>query len=185
VERNPHRQDQVLIPADLTESFQPIIGQAVTLRTLRREDVDIEAAFLSGLSPESRHNRLLGGMIKITREYLERLTTIDYARDMAIAAALMLEDREVLIGVARYVLEPGGRACEFALVIADDWQRHGIGRRMMEKLIAVARSRGLEHIYGDVLSTNHDMLEFCRRLGFMLGRHADDPTITRVTLNLA
>jgi acetyltransferase len=185
VERNPDRQDQVLIPADLTESFEPIVGQSVTLRTLRREDVDIEAAFLTGLSPESRHNRLLGGMIKITREYVERLTTIDYARDMAIAAALMLEGREVLIGVARYVLEPGGRACEFALVIADDWQGHGIGRRMMEKLIAVARNRGLEHIYGDVLSTNHDMLEFCRKLGFKLGRTPDDPTVTRATLELA
>ena len=123
-------------------------------------------------------------MIKITREYLERLTTVDFSRDMALAAVLMLEDREVLIGVARYVLEPEGRACEFALVIADAWQGRGIGRRMMEKLIAVARSRGLERIYGDVLATNRPMLEFCRRLGFTLGRHPDDPTVTRATLAL-
>jgi acetyltransferase len=188
VERNPDRQDQVLTsafdPSVLTESFQPIIGTAVVLRPLRREDVDIEAAFLSGLSPESRHNRLLGGMIKITREYVERLTTIDYARDMAIAAALMMEDREVLIGVARYVLEPDNGACEFALVIADAWQGRGIGRRMLGKLIEVARGRGLERIYGDVLSTNHAMLDFCRKLGFTLGRNPDDPTVTRATLQL-
>lgn len=154
------------------------------LRPLRREDVDIEAAFLSGLSPESRHNRLLGGLIKITREYLEKLTTVDFSRDMALAAALMLEDREVLIGVARYVLEAEGRACEFALVIADAWQGRGIGRRMMEKLIAVARSRGLGRIYGDVLSTNRPMLDFCRKLGFDLHRHHDDATVTRATLEL-
>ena len=70
------------------------------LRPLRREDIDIEAAFLTGLSPESRHNRLLGGMIQISRAYVEQLTTVDYTRDMALAAVLMLEDREVLIGVA-------------------------------------------------------------------------------------
>jgi len=188
VEGHPHRQDQVLTPQfspeDLTESFEPIVGQSVTLRTLRREDVDIEAAFLSGLSPESRHNRLLGGMIKITREYVERLTTVDFSRDMALAAATMIDDREVLIGVARYVLEHGGRACEFALVVADAWQGRGIGRRMMEKLIGVARDRGLERIYGDVLSTNHPMLEFCRRLGFTMGRNPGDPTVTRATLEL-
>ena len=184
MEGHPDRQDQVLIPDDLTESFQPIVGQPVTLRPLRREDVDIEAAFLSGLSPESRHNRLLGGMIKITREYLERLTTVDFSRDMALAAALMLEDREVLIGVARYVLEAGGASCEFALVIADTWQGRGIGRRMMDKLIAVARSRGLKEIYGDVLSTNRPMLEFCRKLGFTLGRNPGDATVTRVKLEL-
>jgi acetyltransferase len=184
VERHPDGQDQVLNLEELTESFEPIVGQSVTLRTLRREDVDIEAAFLSGLSPESRHNRLLGGMIKITREYVERLTTIDYSRDMALAAVLMIEDREVLIGVARYVLEPEGRACEFALVIADAWQGRGIGRRMMEKLIAVARGRGLERIYGDVLAMNRPMIEFCNRLGFTLSRHPDDPTVTRATLQL-
>ena len=191
MERDPHRKDQVLVP-DLAESFEPIIGQSVTLRPLRRDDVDIEAAFLTGLSPDSRHNRLLGGMIQITREYVERLTTVDFSRDMALAAVLMLEGREMLIGVARYVLEADGRgvkegegrACEFALVIADAWQGRGIGRRMMEKLIAIARVRGLECIYGDVLSTNRPMLDFCRKLGFKLGRNPEDPTVTRVTLVL-
>jgi acetyltransferase len=185
VERHPDRQDQVLTPEDLSEAFEPIVGQAVTLRALRRADIDIEAAFVSGLSPETRQNRLLGGMVRVTREYLERLTTIDFSRDMAIAAAVMLDEREVLIGVARYMLDASGRACEFALVIADAWQGRGIGRRMMEKLIAVARGRGLRQIYGDVLSTNQRMLDFCRRLGFRLARHGDDPTVTRVTLELA
>jgi acetyltransferase len=155
------------------------------LRPLRREDIDIEAAFLTGLSPESRHNRLLGGMVQITREYLERLTTVDFSRDMALAAALMLDDREVLVGVARYVLDADGRGCEFALVIADAWQGRSIGRRMMDKLIAVARHRGLERIYGDVLSTNRRMLTFCRKLGFVPTREHDDPTVTRVALQIA
>ena len=157
----------------------------MTLRPLRRDDIDIEAAFVTGLSPESRHNRLLGGMIQVTREYIERLTTVDFSRDMALAAVLMLDGREVLIGVARYVQEANDRACEFALVIADAWQGRGIGRRMMEKLIAVARSRGLTQIHGDVLSTNRPMLEFCRKLDFRLGRNPDDATVTRVTRALA
>jgi acetyltransferase len=123
-------------------------------------------------------------MIQITREYLERLTTVDFSRDMALAAALMLEGREILIGVARYVLDADGRGCEFALVIADAWQGRGIGRRMMQKLIAVARGRGLDRIYGDVLSTNRHMLNFCRNLGFVPARDPGDPTVTRVTLEL-
>ena len=184
MERDSDRQDPLLDLADLAESFEPIVGQSVALRPLRREDHDIEHAFVSGLSPETRHNRLLGGTIRVTREYIDRLTTVDFSRDMALAAALMLEGREVLIGVARYVLEPDGRACEFALVIADAWQGRGIGRRLMEKLIVVARSRGLARMYGDVLSTNLHMLDFCRKLGFALGRHPDDPTVTRVTLAL-
>jgi acetyltransferase len=184
VEGHPHREDPVLIPEDLAESFQPIIGHAVTLRPLRRDDHDIEHAFVSGLSADTRQNRLLGGAVRITREYIERLTTVDFSRDMALAATVMLEGHETLVGVARYVADGLGD-CEFALVVADAWQQRGIGRRLMVKLIAVARARGLRRMHGDILSTNQRMLDFCRRLGFALGRSPDDATVTRASLELA
>lgn len=182
---NPQRQDPVLIPEALTESFQPILGQAVTLRPLRPEDVDIEHAFLTGLSPQTRSNRLLGGVIKITREYLERLTNVDYARDMALAATVMLEGHETLIGVARYALDADAQGCEFAIVMADLWQGRGIGRRLLEHLVSIARRRRIKRIYGDVLATNRPMLELARKLGFAIGRNPDDAALTRVTLDLS
>ena len=186
MEGNPYRENQVLDSSDplLHESFQPIIGQAVTLRPLQRDDVDIESAFLNALSSESRHNRLLGGMIRITREYLEKLTTVDFSKDVALAATVMLDDRETLIGVARYVRTADTHACEFAIVIADDWQGKSIGKRLMQKLVGIARSRGLREIYGEILSSNRRMLEFCRMLGFSLGRSPEDATVTRATLKL-
>jgi acetyltransferase len=183
VEGHPHRQDQVLSLEQLTESFQPIVGQSVTLRPLQRADQDIEHAFVSALSAESRHNRLLGGLRQVTREYIEQLTTVDYSRDMALAATVMMEQREHLIGVARYVLTEG-KACEFALVVADAWQGRGIGRRLMVKLIAVARARGLRQMFGDILATNVAMLGLVRSLGFVLGRNPEDATLTRASLQL-
>ena len=63
--------------------------------------------------------------------------------------------------------------------------RGGKARRLRQHVLAEkARGRGLEEIYGDVLSTNRPMLEFCRKLGFKLGRNPDDATVTRVTLLL-
>ncbi len=179
MERPPQRQDQVLIPQDLTESFEPIVGTSVALRPLRPEDTDIEHAFVSGLSPESRSNRLLGGSIRITREYIEKLTQVDYSRDMALAATVMLDDCELLIGVARYVLDADGKACEFAIVIADTWQGRGIGKRMLSKLADVARSRKVPRIYGDILATNIGMLEMVKKVGFSLARHTEDATLVR------
>jgi acetyltransferase len=170
------------LPEDLTESFEPVTGTSVTLRPLRPDDRDIESAFVHGLSPETRHNRLLGGAIAITREYIERLVNVDYSRDMALAATAML-DEETLIGVARYVLDKDGQSAEFAVVVADAWQGRGIGRRLMAKLIDIARRRGVQRLYGDTLATNRPMLELVRSLGFQLERH-DDPTLTRATLAL-
>ena len=154
------------------------------MRPLRPEDVDIETDFVRGLSPETRQNRLLGGARAITREYMEELTRVDYRRDMALAATVMLEGKEALIGVARYARDRKEQDAEFAIVVADAWQGRGVGRRMMEKLIETARAHGVTTLYGDILSLNNPMLALLRRLGFRFGRNPDDATVTRATLPL-
>ena len=156
----------------------------LTLRPLRPEDADIEFEFVSGLSPTTRQNRLLGGARAITREYIEELTRVDFSRDMAIAATTMIGERETLIGVARYAREANGLSAEFAIVVADAWQGRGVGTQLMEALIAAAHASGLECLYGDILAINQPMLALMRRLGFGLGRNPEDATLTRATLEL-
>ncbi len=177
------------VPEDLAESWQIIHGYSISIRSLRRSDLEIESAFVEGLSQESRRNRLLGGAIRISRAYLEQLTSVDYDRAMALAAVVMSSDTEVLIGVARYVMDAapadGPAPCEFAIVIADAWQGRGIGWRMLQKLIDVARSRGVPRMYGDILSGNQAMLQMVRRVGFRTVRHPDDATLTRASIDLA
>jgi acetyltransferase len=181
---DPAREDQTLIPEEYDESFQPIIGAPVTIRPLRPDDESIELEFVTGLSDASRYNRLLGGAIKISDEYIRRLTRIDWSHEAAFAAITMLGDRESIIGVARYVATDAGEDCEFALVLADAWQGRGIGRRMLEKLIAVAARRGIKRMHGDILSTNARMLSLVRKLGFNLRRLPEDATVTRATREL-
>jgi len=184
VVRDPARPDPLLSAEDLVESFQPVIGQSVTLRPLQPGDAEIERRFVTGLSERTRYNRLLGGAMKITDEYIRRLIEVDGVREVALAAITMLDDAELIIGVGRYVVDAEGDGCEFALVVADAWQGRGIGRRMLEKLIRLAQARGLAVIYGDVLSTNIAMLTLARHLGFKAARHPDDATVTRVTRRL-
>lgn len=175
------------VPEELAESWQVIHGYSISVRPLRRTDLDIESAFVEGLSRETRYNRLLGGAINISRAYIEQLTTIDYSRDMALAAVVMTEDSELLIGVARYVMDTGAEVpapCEFAIVVADAWQGRGIGKHMMLKLIAVARGRGVPQLFGEILAMNHGMLEMVKKLGFRTGRHPEDATVVRATLEL-
>lgn len=176
------------VPEELAESWQVIHGYSISIRPLRRTDLDIESAFVEGLSRETRYNRLLGGAINISRAYIERLTTIDYSRDMALAAVVMAEDSEVLIGVARYVQDPNpGDApapCEFAIVVADAWQGRGIGKHLMGKLITVARGRRIPQMYGEILAMNSGMLEMVKKLGFRTARRPEDATVVRATLDL-
>lgn len=176
------------VPEDLAESWQVIHGYSISIRPLRRTDLDIESAFVEGLSRETRYNRLLGGAINISRAYIEQLTTIDYSRDMALAAVVMTHNSEVLIGVARYVqdktTDERTAPCEFAIVVADAWQGRGIGSNLLRKLIDVARNRGVPELFGEILATNHGMLMMVKKLGFHTERHPGDATVTRATLEL-
>jgi len=178
------RKEAPLIPEEFDESFQPVIGAPVTIRPLRPDDAAIERDFVTGLSDETRYNRLLGGAIKISDEYIRRLTELDWSREAAFAAITMLGDRESIIGVARYVADASGEDCEFALVLADAWQGRGIGRRMLEKLERVATRRGIRRMHGEILSTNARMLELMRKLGYRLQHHPQDATVTRASREL-
>jgi acetyltransferase len=104
---------------------------------------------------------------------------------MAFVATVDEAGRETEVGVARYVANPDGESCEFALVIADGWQRKGLGRRMMVQLIEVARARDLRSMVGHVLGENRGMLALCQKLGFVVSDSAEGPMVKRVTLALA
>ena len=141
-------------------------GASLVIRPIRPEDAEIERAFVRGLSEETRYFRFFGALHELSPEQLARFTQIDYDREMALVAVLENEDAETEIGVARYVINPDWQSCEFALVVADGWQHRGIGHRLMEALIDVARTKELKSMEGDVLAHNLNMLELVASLGF-------------------
>jgi acetyltransferase len=171
-------------PAHLVRQWQPREGPAVTLRPIRPEDATIEQAFVQGLSAESRHFRFMNMLRELTPLMLARFTQIDYDREMAFVATFDDKGAEREIGVARYVTNPDGESCEFAIAVADEWQRRGLGRRFMTLLIEVACSRGLREMTGHVLADNRSMLALCQSLGFESAESTEGPQVRRVSLAL-
>ena len=172
-------------PSELVASWQPPAGPTVTLRPIRPEDAEIERRFVSGLTAESRYFRFMGTLRELTPQMLARFTQIDYDREMAFVATVQEGARENQVGVSRYITNPDGESCEFALAIADGWHRRGLGRRMMAQLIEAARARGLRTMIGHVLGDNHGMLKLCSSLGFEFVESADGPGVRRAVLALA
>ena len=171
-------------PAHLVTAWQPHEGPPVTLRPIRPEDAEMEQAFVQNLSAETRYFRFMDTLRELTPQMLVRFTQIDYDREMAFVAVVAEGGRETEVGVARYVANPDGASCEFALVIADGWQRKGLGRRMMEQLVDVARARSLKSMVGHVLAENRGMLSLCQKLGFVVSDSGEGPMVKRVTLAL-
>ena len=166
-------------------------GRPWTLRPIRPEDAQALQDFIRGLSEESRYMRFVSMMRELTPRMLARYTLIDYHRELALVATTHLPNpahrghpTEAIIGLAHYLRNPDGRGAEYALVIGDDWQRMGLGAKLMRRLIEAANEQGLEYIDGLVLASNHAMLSLMTSLGFNNDPDPDDPTMRRVWLSL-
>jgi acetyltransferase len=103
---------------------------------------------------------------------------------MALVAVVEELGKEVGLGVSRYAINPDGKTCEFALVIADNIAGKGLGQKLMVTLMDAARSIGLSVIEGEVLNNNHKMLKLMNRLGFTLKSSEDDPGVMKVSKEL-
>ncbi len=85
---------------------------------------------------------------------------IDFVQQVALLAVA----GDAIVGGRRYIVtEPG--VAEVAFSVADDWQGRGLGGRLMEHLIAIARQQGLRQLVAEVLSENTPMLAVFRKSG--------------------
>jgi acetyltransferase len=172
-------------PAHLVAKWELPDGTVVETRPIRPEDAEMEQQFVKNLSERSRYFRFMNSVRELTPAMLMRFTQIDYDREMAFVAVRSESGKEEEIAVARYVTNPDGSSCEFALVVADAWQSKGLGRRLLQTLVEVARSRGLEVMVGHILAANQPMLALCAKLGFRISDHPEDSTVRRATLRLS
>jgi len=141
---------------------------------------EIEQAFVRHLSPEARYFRFMHAVEELTPEMLVRFTQIDYSGEMALIATVEEDGHEKQIGVARYVINPDGESGEFAIVVADDRQKQGVGSSLMRGLMESARYHRLRTIEGSVLAENRDMLALMRSLGFTIVHDPDDESLRMV-----
>lgn len=148
-------------------------GRRVTVRPVLPQDAELEQALVRALSPAARYQRFFSPIRELPEGWLQRLTQIDYRRQQAFIVETFVGDEAQAVAEARYVVDASDEACEFAVVVADDWQHQGLARRLLERLMQSAAASGLQRIYGDVLATNRRMLSLAENMGFRAMRHPD------------
>ncbi|MGZ0018321.1 bifunctional acetate--CoA ligase family protein/GNAT family N-acetyltransferase [Nitrosomonas sp. wSCUT-2] len=171
-------------PTHLITHWQLTDGTDLTIRPIRPEDAEMEQDFVRGLSAESKYFRFMDTLQELSQTMLVRFTQIDYDRELALIAVLQQDSREKELGVCRYIASADGQSCEFALVVADEWQNKGIGNKLMNCLFDAARAKGIGVMEGEVLEANHAMLELVRRLGFEITVSAEDVSIMQIVKQL-
>jgi len=171
-------------PFELVETFRLKGGRLVLIRPIHPQDETLVQSFVRELSPRSRRFRFHSALRELDLRMLHAATHVDYRRHLALIAEWFDGDRETEIGAARYFVRNDGRSAEFAVAIADAWQRQGLARHLLERLVAIASQRGLQRLEGDVLEDNHAMVSLAIALGFDVRENSSEPGLLVVGRDL-
>jgi len=167
-------------PSELEESIEHR-GTRYRIRPIQPEDEPALMALFRRMSPEDVRMRFFAPLRALSHEMAARFTQIDYDREMALVLAEEKPGQAPdFVGIVRLAADPDFEKAEFAIIVLPHAQNRGIGRLLMERIIAYAKTRGVRQLFGDVLAENQRMLKLARELGFSARSLAESSSVMRV-----
>jgi acetyltransferase len=148
----------------------------ITIRPIRPEDEPLLVDFHNALSERTVYLRYFHWMKLEQRTEHERLTRmcfIDYDRQMAFVA----ERQGQIVAVGRLVKSHAAEEGELAVIVADQFQKRGIGAEVVRQLVDFARDEKLERVVATVLFENRPMQKIFERLGFSMKQTGDSESL--------
>lgn len=160
-----------------------IDGNTLFLRPLRTSDHRRLQEFFYSHNEDTLLQRYRTVPRAMTTEQAYRMVGVDQTKDFALGVFSRRGPREVIHGVGRFYRE--GDSAEVAFVTGESMRGKGIGRLLCDKLIEVARSRGILRLTAHVRSDNFAMKGLLVKKGFKIEPCPDDRSESIGTLVLA
>ena len=139
-------------------------GSRVRLRLTRPTDLGRIHAFLESLSAETRSRRFLAATPHLPDSLVRRFAFYDPRERLTLAATRPGEGGEEIIGLADVAVLDTGLA-EIGVVVDDEIQGVGLGKRLSEAVASLAIQRGAAHLKAEMREDNEAMMQLLRRLG--------------------
>lgn len=158
-------------------------GVPALIRPIRPEDEPLIYNLFKTLSEEtivSRFNQRLNDM---PHERLARYCQLDYERELAFVAVVKeSSEKDQVIADVRILKMPDLETAELAILVADEWQGHGIGTVLIDYCLKIARELEIRTLWMEILRTNARMLHLAKSSGFK--ETCTDDEMVRVVLEL-
>jgi GNAT superfamily N-acetyltransferase len=140
-------------------------GAEVLIRPIRPTDDGAIRDLFYDVSELSVYQRYLATKTTLPRQERESVVNIDYRNTMTLAAVHGPQELKQMVALAEWRLNPDNRLAEVAFLVRDDWQRRGLGSRMLDYLIELARAVSIRGFVAELLATNRAMLEVFQHPG--------------------
>jgi len=159
-------------------------GQSVRIRPVRPADAAAVQDFVRRLSDASRRQRFFAPIRELAPATLARLAGSADRCGPALLAETHDGEARCVVALAQCAAGDDAGTCELALVVADAWQRLGLGRALMGILIQRARDARRMRVVADVLRDNGAMLALGRAHDFAVAGSPHGSTMVRLERDL-
>ncbi|MEF8702471.1 MAG: GNAT family N-acetyltransferase [Candidatus Accumulibacter sp. UW26] len=150
------------------DRWQAKDGSWLAMRRMHPSDAPLLKDSLNQLSASARRNRFFASIAEFSDAAVQQLVDVDPEKTYPLVVLRTVDGMPVPIAGGRLIEEDDGSSCSFSLLVGDDWQGLGIGRRILKALLREAARRRLRQMYGHVLSDNQPMLRLARSLRFVV-----------------
>jgi GNAT superfamily N-acetyltransferase len=151
-------------------------GKKVLVRPIKAVDEDILRSFFHSLSDQSIYLRYFRRMKSMPQKILQKTADIDYSKDMAIVVLSPPDAyQHELVGIGQWISDPREESNppELAFQVRDDWQGEGLGSFLFQKIIDIAKDRGVHTLKADVLADNKGMNAIFENSGIPFTKRSD------------
>ncbi len=138
-------------------------GAQIPVRVVRPGDAPALQRLHGRCGERTIYLRFFGSMEKLSDEKARYFASTDGVDHFGLVA-LDPQDQNEIIAVVRYAREPGDERAEYAAIVEDRWQGHGVGRGLTGQLIDEALEKGVRYFYALVMGKNARMLNVLRHL---------------------
>jgi len=157
-------------------------GQEVLLRPIKPEDEPLWIDWFQSLSEESIRYRFFQMLKDTPHEVRVRYCNVDYDREVALVAEMVENGKRKILGVSRLSVEPDGKHGEMAFIVSDYWQGLGLGTKLVDYSLDIAKDKGVENVYAIMLQDNYRAISLTKKMGFAI-EYLSDGTV-KATLDL-
>jgi acetyltransferase len=139
-------------------------GLRLLIRATEPHD-DLAGAIQRKVSPASFFYRFLRPKHYLTDKDISSFVNCDFISQVGLIGLVRQNITMAIVAGARYWITRPAET-EIAFIVADEYQKQGVGTAMLNHLCSIARQAGLKRLYALAITDNEGAPRLLNKLGF-------------------
>ena len=165
-----------IYPIHLEETIA-IDDEEVTIRPTKPVDERRIQEHFYNLEREDVVARFFHEKTSFVHDEIKGVSLIDYIKDLTVVAVVGEFGFGQIVGVGEYLLDPATNEAEVAFSISKTYQKRGLGKIILNKLVNAARDNGISGVMAYTTAQNKGMIKLFKTLPYQVESFFDGDTV--------